>query len=670
MAKGSKASACASVETLEKRQLLSVDLLIDAAGLGAEQTVSANGATYFFANNGVVGRELWKSDGSVAGTTLVKDVTPGKAGTETVALLRAGDRALFVTVTNKHVVNDDPLADYSVWASDGAANTTVPITQFLNCRQIVTRQFGDRVAIAVTTPSQLTQVDGHPITDASLYFTDGTVSGTVLAHQFVGTNSASAPVNYNLSTMAVASGKLIFSPEGRTLWSSDGTAAGTIDLSPAIGNNQIWTSAGVNLVEANGKVLIPGQWSGKVWITDGTLPGTVSRSFDNPVSGSIVPNSTVVTSDAVYFVEDFGGANTVWKLSLDGGNLQSAFTSTDASRLVIGTAGDRVYVVSVAKASGRGGALYVLKDGDFRKIGAFAGENVTWVRQGWQADLNGTFYFVLQEYYGDPTGAAAKPIGKYRTTLYRSDGTPAGTGFVKTLYNDQPATAPDPTLRVANGKLVVEMQYYRDLLLTDTDYKVEEAAKVTTVYDPAELTLGRNGATARLINGILRVDGSLSNDKIQLWRSARDPGKLVVAYNGNERTFPFNSIRRTAVDLQSGDDYFEILEGDGGAIRLRTSVFGGDGTDTIITGTGRDIIFGGGSGDLIKSRGNADVINGGSGRDRINAGLGDDEIAGGSGSDQVLGGGGVDILFGQNAVEMAFGKKFEGEDLLKDVLLS
>jgi len=37
-----------------------------------------NGKLYFNANDGVHGRELWATDGTEAGTQLVKDISPGR----------------------------------------------------------------------------------------------------------------------------------------------------------------------------------------------------------------------------------------------------------------------------------------------------------------------------------------------------------------------------------------------------------------------------------------------------------------------------------------------------------------------------------------------------------------------------------------------------------------
>src|SRR5262245_41433484 len=42
--------------------------------------VDVNGTLFFVADDGVKGRELWKSDGTAAGTVLVKDIRPGSGG--------------------------------------------------------------------------------------------------------------------------------------------------------------------------------------------------------------------------------------------------------------------------------------------------------------------------------------------------------------------------------------------------------------------------------------------------------------------------------------------------------------------------------------------------------------------------------------------------------------
>ena len=41
-----------------------------------------NGTLFFTADDGTTGRELWKSDGTAAGTVLVKDINPGSASSD------------------------------------------------------------------------------------------------------------------------------------------------------------------------------------------------------------------------------------------------------------------------------------------------------------------------------------------------------------------------------------------------------------------------------------------------------------------------------------------------------------------------------------------------------------------------------------------------------------
>ena len=88
------------------------------SGLGSNPLdfTIANGILFFTADNSITGYELWKTDGTSNGTTLVKDIYPGSNGSYP---------RLLTTINNKLIFKaDDPTRGYELWISDGTSNGT------------------------------------------------------------------------------------------------------------------------------------------------------------------------------------------------------------------------------------------------------------------------------------------------------------------------------------------------------------------------------------------------------------------------------------------------------------------------------------------------------------------------------------------------------------------
>ncbi len=76
-----------------------------------------NGALYFTADDNIHGLELWKSDGTLAGTILVKDFNPGSKGSS-VHSLTVMNGVLFFAA-------NDGVHGEEMWKSDGTAGGTL-----------------------------------------------------------------------------------------------------------------------------------------------------------------------------------------------------------------------------------------------------------------------------------------------------------------------------------------------------------------------------------------------------------------------------------------------------------------------------------------------------------------------------------------------------------------
>ncbi|WP_223634198.1 ELWxxDGT repeat protein [Corallococcus sp. EGB] len=174
-------------------------------------SLTAVGTRLFFTmNDPAVGSELWVSDGTAAGTRLVKDVSPGAAGSNLTNLTALGGALAFFRNAGSAV---------ELWRSDGTAAGTYRVVDFGSgsSRASPTLRAGGALLFFLQDATQGTR----------LWRTDGTAAGTLLVKRV----DAGAP--FVSATRGLANGTGLFTLDdtsGTEVWRTDGTAAGTARL--------------------------------------------------------------------------------------------------------------------------------------------------------------------------------------------------------------------------------------------------------------------------------------------------------------------------------------------------------------------------------------------------------------------------------------------------------
>ena len=96
--------------------------------------VNVNGTLFFVADDGIHGWELWKSDGTAAGTKLVKDIWPGTSNSINVDSGFGDTFVAFVELTNVNgtlfFAANDGVHGQELWKSDGTRAGTVLVKDF------------------------------------------------------------------------------------------------------------------------------------------------------------------------------------------------------------------------------------------------------------------------------------------------------------------------------------------------------------------------------------------------------------------------------------------------------------------------------------------------------------------------------------------------------------
>src|SRR4029078_11195300 len=84
--------------------------------LSPELMIAVNNKLFFTGNDDENGLELWTSDGTVAGTVLVKDINPGANNSELNAFTKVGNKLMFTA--------DNGVNGNEIWTTDGTAAGT------------------------------------------------------------------------------------------------------------------------------------------------------------------------------------------------------------------------------------------------------------------------------------------------------------------------------------------------------------------------------------------------------------------------------------------------------------------------------------------------------------------------------------------------------------------
>jgi len=311
-------------------------------------TLTANGVAFFTSNDVIHGSELWRSDGTSAGTFMLADITPGAGSTVFGGFYEAGN-LLYFTVYSK---NDGTDGSASLWRTDGTvAGTFVVMTpagghgilavnayELNNGMSNLATMLGSNYYFIVADTLAPVAFNGgtyKPVHDR-IYKTDGTVAGTSVyydAGELFGWGTAGATNDYGSINRIIGMGGKLYifginnttanayiqqsngGPSQYVLSVGDGTSAPTILYAPG-GYYGAYPSQLVNVND--NYLLMLGQFGANGSPTNlyrlkpgETTPVTLQSGyavslFTNIMGGGESSNSSYYASGSLYFYSTNG----------------------------------------------------------------------------------------------------------------------------------------------------------------------------------------------------------------------------------------------------------------------------------------------------------------------------------------------------------------------------
>ena len=453
-------------EPLEDRRLLSAASLIkdintNTLGSNIYPMGRLGTTTYLATDDGVHGYEIYRSDGTAGGTSLVTDFDPGSyPGVIPSATGHSGvvmNNLLYYIGFNFGTAAG-PLGE-SLARTDGTAAGTQAVKIIANINGSVSNLTvaGSKIFFTMNATGPL-------------WVSDGTSNGTQLMSSVV-PSIASLQVQsmlslnnklYILATNSMEQFKY-------DLIVTDGTAAGTTVLKSAFTGRTLFYAGSTVLFDVD-------DGNGGIWSTDGTIAGTQLMLSNVGIDTSVSSSTTAYfigrnpTNETLYSTNGTAAGTTPIKTGL-GSPRDGMGILPNGVALYIAQQGTTYTLYRSDGTSGGTSALLALDTPnsatlqvtDVGNVGIFAGSDSTHGQVLWKSDgtIAGTTVLPINNY------AAANPVhfisdgttalfgaadGVHGNELWKTNGTAAGTSLVLDINTDSDSSSPSAFTPV-NGKV-------------------------------------------------------------------------------------------------------------------------------------------------------------------------------------------------------------------------
>ncbi len=437
----------------------------------AKNRIAFGGKLIFAANDGASGMELWESDGTNAGTTILGTFATAQLSSNPNGFHIFNNKVYFSAASGSQT-------KYELRSTDGTFAGIVNYPQIRSGNGSASPRFlttFGNMLVFNARPSALNQstpfygeeimgFDGNPWTGGGdqIMIKDISLLGNSSSPEFY--------TEYNgLLYFAASNGAV----NSREIWVSDGTTAGTnmlLDINPGTG-----AASPKDLIVYNNKLYFTaddGTNGRELWVSDGTVAGTQRMNGINPIAGDLAnPENLIVFNNALYFTATHPTLGTeIFKL---GGT-----TITNLKNIASGNVNGNPSNLFVSS-----GRLYFSADDNINGI-------ELWSSTGFSATTS-----MVKNINTSPSSPDSNPIGfeEYNGRVYFSatdgtngvelwvtDGTNAGTTMVS---NINPSGDSNPTdlimsnnllfFSANNGSAGVELWKYQDPALSVTDLELE-----------------------------------------------------------------------------------------------------------------------------------------------------------------------------------------------------